>query len=82
MIKHLIKASAFFAAVAVIGATVAISAEKDPLASRVPPDQLADAKKAKSPVPANPATIRVTPSTVKRFTSSEPEKAARLSRCP
>jgi mono/diheme cytochrome c family protein len=57
MIKHLIKASAFFAAVAVIGATAAISAEKDPLAARVPPDQIADAKKAKSPVPANPATI-------------------------
>ncbi len=57
MIKHVIKASALFAAVAVLGATVAISAEKDPLAPRVPPDQIADAKKAKSPVAANPATI-------------------------
>jgi len=57
MIKHVIKASVLLAAVAVFGATVAISAEKDPLAPRVPPDQIADAKKAKSPIPSNPATI-------------------------
>ncbi|MEW6324692.1 MAG: cytochrome c [Nitrospirota bacterium] len=57
MVKHVIKASALFAAVAVLGATVAISAEKDPTASRVPADQLAAAKAMKSPVAANPATI-------------------------
>jgi mono/diheme cytochrome c family protein len=57
MLKHVMKASALLAAVAIFGATVAISAEKDPLAPRVPPDQIADAKKAKSPIPSNPATI-------------------------
>jgi mono/diheme cytochrome c family protein len=57
MIKHVIKASAVLVVIAVMGSAVAISAEKDPLASRVPPDQLADAKKAKSSVPSNPATI-------------------------
>jgi len=49
MVKHVIKASAVLVVIAVMGAAVAISAEKDPLAPRVPADQLADAKKAKNP---------------------------------
>lgn len=57
MVKHVIKAIAVLGVIAVMGATVAISAEKDPLASRVPADQLADAKKMKNPFQANPAIL-------------------------
>ncbi|MBI3621615.1 MAG: c-type cytochrome [Nitrospirae bacterium] len=57
MVKHVIKASAVLVVIAVMGAAVAISAEKDPLASRVPADQLADAKKAKNPFQGNAAAL-------------------------
>jgi mono/diheme cytochrome c family protein len=39
----------------IIGATLA--AEKDPLAPRVPPDQIGEAKKWKNPMPATPENI-------------------------
>lgn len=55
--KTIIKSLVVFVVVAVVGATVAISAEKDPLLPRVPADQIAAAKKVKPPFEATPDII-------------------------
>ena len=57
MIKSALKVSVIFAAVAVLGATAAISAEKDPTAPRVPADQIAAAKATKNPFQGNAAAM-------------------------
>jgi mono/diheme cytochrome c family protein len=57
MFKMITRSLAVLVVMVAVGAAVAISAEKDPLASRVPADQLADAKKMKPPFEATPDVI-------------------------
>ena len=57
MVKHVVKASLVVIVLAVMGAAVAKSAEKDPLAPRVPPDQIAEAKKTKNPFQGNAGAL-------------------------
>ena len=45
------------AAVMLLSATVVGAEEKDPLKPRVPPDQIAEAKAMKNPVPNNPESV-------------------------
>ncbi|HUJ79115.1 MAG TPA: c-type cytochrome [Nitrospiria bacterium] len=57
MVKHVVKASLVVIVLAVMGAAVAKSAEKDPLVPRVPPDQIAEAKKTKNPFQGNAGAL-------------------------
>ncbi|HTP42581.1 MAG TPA: c-type cytochrome [Nitrospiria bacterium] len=57
MVKHVVKASLVVIVLAVMGAAVAKSAEKDPLAPRVPPDQIAAAKATKNPYQGNAGAL-------------------------
>jgi mono/diheme cytochrome c family protein len=57
MVKFVVKIGVVMIVLAVMGTAVAISAEKDPLAPRVPADQIADAKKTKNPFAGNAAAL-------------------------
>jgi mono/diheme cytochrome c family protein len=57
MVKHVVKVGVVLVVLVVMGAAVAISAEKDPLAPRVPPDQIAAAKADKNPFAGNAAAL-------------------------
>lgn len=57
MVKQMLKVGAVSVLVAVIGVAAAMSAEKDPLVARVPPDQIAAAKGTPNPFKGNPAML-------------------------
>lgn len=55
--RKLVQAVSAFTAVLFVAATVGIAAERDPLKTRVPRDQLIEAKKMKNPIQATTENI-------------------------
>ncbi len=54
---YLSKSLGLFVALILVSATVAGAEEREPLKARVPPDQIAEAKQMKNPIPSTPESI-------------------------
>lgn len=54
---YLSKSLGLFVAMTLVSATVAGAEEREPLKARVPPDQIAEAKQMKNPIPSSPESI-------------------------
>lgn len=54
---NLVRAIGVLSVMMFVAATAVVAEERDPLKPRVPPDQIADAKKMKNPVNATPESI-------------------------